>query len=168
MICCVEEQSDNILPFDAHALLQQVLEEGLARTRCPFEARAEVILTDDEGIREVNLAHRGKDRATDVLSFPAFTFPAPAAFDALVLNDTVRDPETGAVWIGDIILNQEAVLRQAEEYGHSAEREFAYLTVHALMHLIGHDHETKEEEELMRKAEEEVLCALKITRKQRP
>ncbi len=95
-----------------------------------------VMLTDDEGIRAVNIAFRGVDRATDVLSFPLNEL-RPGDFDPEACE---RDPETGALLLGDMMISVPRCLAQGEEYGHGYARELMYLTVHSVLHLLGYDH----------------------------
>ncbi len=95
-----------------------------------------VMLTDDEGIRNINRAFRGMDRATDVLSFPLNELE-PGAFDPEFCD---RDFETGAIMLGDVMISLERCQIQGEEYGHGFAREIQYLTVHSVLHLLGYDH----------------------------
>ena len=95
-----------------------------------------VMLTDDEGIRAVNSAFRGVDRATDVLSFPLNEL-RPGDFDPEACE---RDPETGALLLGDMMISVPRCLAQGEEYGHGYARELMYLTVHSVLHRLGYDH----------------------------
>lgn len=95
-----------------------------------------VMLTDDEGIRRVNREFRNVDRATDVLSFP-FNELIPGSFDASLCE---RDPESGAIVLGDMMISLERCAQQGEEFGHGFEREIMYLTVHSVLHLLGYDH----------------------------
>jgi probable rRNA maturation factor len=107
-----------------------LLAEGV---ECPCEVN--ILLTDDEGIRQVNLAMRQIDKATDVLSFPMFTLTPgehPTMDDA--------DPEDERVALGDMCLSVEHARAQAEAYGHSYEQEMCYLCVHSVLHLLGYDH----------------------------
>lgn len=99
---------------------------------------AEVSLTivNNEEIRELNREHRQKDSATDVLSFP---LGENGEFDT--------DPETNRIMLGDIVISAERAEQQAEEYGHSFEREMCFLATHSMFHLLGYDHEVSEEEE---------------------
>lgn len=102
------------------------------------EKTVSLILTDDAEIWSLNRQFRGVDRPTDVLSFPA-------------------DEEE---YLGDIFISVDRLLAQAEEYGHSAEREFAFLLVHGLLHLMGYDHHDPEQEQEMFTKQEEILNAL--------
>lgn len=114
-----------------------------------FGRRAEisVVFTDNEGIRELNRLYREKDSATDVLSFPIY--------EKEELPLQTEEP----VMLGDVVLSLERALQQAEEYGHSFEREVAFLTVHSMLHLLGYDHETGEEDRLAMRAREEAILA---------
>ncbi len=120
-----------------------------------IEAHTEVsvVLANDEYIHALNLEYRGKDCSTDVLSFALNEGDEPEVLDG---------PEE--VLLGDIIISVETATRQAEEYGHSLERELAYLTVHGILHLLGYDHMTEEEKTEMRQEEEHVLSLLGIHR----
>ena len=95
-----------------------------------------VLLTDDEGIREANREFRQVDSATDVLSFPLNEL-VPGAFRA---EGCERDMDTGAVLLGDIMINLNRCEQQGQEFGHGFSREIRYLTVHSVLHLLGYDH----------------------------
>ena len=105
-----------------------------------------VRLCGDEDIREINREYRQTDRATDVLSFPTVNYPkGVTAGRAERLIRRELDDELDACMLGDLILSIPHVLAQAEEYGHSPEREAAYLLVHGLCHLMGYDHMVEDE-----------------------
>ena len=129
--------------------------EGMA-LRCEIN----ILLTDDEGIRQVNRTMREIDRATDVLSFPMFDLAPgehPGAEDA--------DPDTGLVPLGDMCISLQRARAQAQEYGHSFEREVCYLCVHSVLHLLGYDHlDEGEMKRQMRTREEEIMKQLKLER----
>ena len=112
-----------------------------------------VTFLDDAAIQELNRDYRDKDRPTDVLSFALNEGDEPKIIDA---------PEEEL--LGDILISLETTARQAEEYGHSLERELAYLTVHGMLHLLGYDHEEPADQAEMRLEEEAVLAALGIVR----
>ena len=110
-----------------------------------------VTFTDNEKVRELNAQYRSIDRATDVLSFPLF-------------DEDFEDEEELA--LGDVVLSLEKAQEQAKEYGHSFEREVAFLVVHSVLHLLGYDHETSEEDEKeMFFRQEEIMKLLKLERK---
>ena len=117
-----------------------------------------VRLCSDETIREINAAHRGIDRTTDVLSFPTVIYPkgktAGSCSRTLMME---YDDETGACFLGDIVIAVPHVFSQAEEYGHSAEREACYLLIHGICHLMGYDHMEEADKKKMRSLEEKIL-----------
>ena len=112
-----------------------------------------IVLADDAYIHGLNRQYRDKDCPTDVLSFALNEGDEPEIIDG---------PEE--VLLGDIIISLETAARQAEEYGHSLERELAYLTVHGILHLLGYDHMNEEEKKEMRQEEKYVLSLLGIHR----
>ena len=121
----------------------------------------DVLLTDDEGIHQINLEQRGVDAPTDVLSFPMFEF-APGQPPA---EGAEIDPETGLLPLGDMVVSMERARAQGEEYGHGTKRELAYLAVHSVLHLLGYDHmDDGPQKARMRAREEAILNQLGITR----
>ncbi len=137
------------------ALIQAAAEAALRYEQFLQDAEIEVLLAAPEEIRAVNAEQRGIDRVTDVLSFPMEEEPFSAE----------ADPDTGAVFLGSMMLCPERALEQAAQYGHSPEREIAFLTVHSVLHLLGYDHELgeREEQEMFCK-QEEVLKEMGLTR----
>lgn len=131
-----------------------VLEKAAEVYGIDVATEVSVVLTDDKYIHELNYKYRGKDRPTDVLSFALNEGGEPEIIDG-----------PAEVLLGDIIISLETATKQAEEYGHSLEREMAYLTVHGILHLLGYDHEIEEEKQEMRKEEEYILGLLGIARK---
>ena len=128
-----------------------------------------VRLCGDEDIREINREYRQTDRATDVLSFPTVNYPkGVTAGRAERLIRRELDDELDACMLGDLILSIPHVLAQAEEYGHSPEREAAYLLVHGLCHLMGYDHMVEDEKKEMRAMEEKALGMAGIARGEGP
>lgn len=116
-----------------------------------------VTLTNPENIKKINEKYRGIDRATDVLSFPMFE---KEELDIKIKNKDFKFEDV----LGDIIISIEKVYEQAEEYGHSFEREFSYMIVHGFYHLMGYDHIEDLDKVQMRKKEENVLEKLNISR----
>lgn len=137
--------------------LEEILTAVLKKTAELYDvdARTEVsvVLVDDRYIKALNRDYRGRDYATDVLSFALNEGDEPEIIDG--------SPEN---LLGDIIISLETAARQAHDYGHSLEREIAFLTVHGMLHLLGYDHEMEEERREMRQEEEFVLGKLGITR----
>lgn len=134
--------------------------EGVRR-RCAVSVR----LCDDETIHEINREFRGIDRATDVLSFPMINYPrGVTAGKADKLLRQALDDELNACMLGDLIISVPHALAQAEEYGHSPEREAAYLLVHGICHLMGYDHIDPDDQRRMRAMEEKILNAVGMSR----
>ena len=142
------------------AFLRKVIRTALAAEGVDFPCEIDVLLTDDPGIRAINREMRQVDRATDVLSFPAFDLrpgELPGPEDA--------DPATGLVPLGDMMISLEHAARQSKEYGHSNRRELAYLVVHSVLHLLGYDHlDEGPQKARMREREEAILAQLGISR----
>lgn len=140
------------------ALIRRAVAAALAAEGRATGHEVDVRLTDDAGIHALNRALRGIDAPTDVLSFP---LEGPAGSGAHVAF--VRPP--GArVHLGDIVLSWPRAVAQAAEYGHSVEREAAYLAVHGLLHLLGYDHERPADAAVMRAREEAILAPLGLVR----
>ncbi len=113
-----------------------------------------VTFTDDEGIRAVNRQYRGIDKATDVLSFPLTDFEGGE-------EPPTDEPE---ISLGDVMISLERAEAQAQEFGHSFERETAFLTVHSMLHLLGYDHERSSEEDMeMRRKQREILESMGLS-----
>ncbi len=154
----IEYEAEKKLDFDYESIIRNVVEEALDYEKCPYEAEVNVILTDNEAIQEINRDHRQIDRPTDVLSFPMINYESPSQFDRL--EDYVEDyfnPETGELVLGDIVVSVDKVEEQAEKYGHSQERELAFLVAHSMLHLCGYDHMEEEERLEMERKQEEIL-----------
>ena len=155
----------NRLPdFDAEALLDRVAEAVRQEEGCPSACAVEVLLTDNEAIREINRSERGIDAPTDVLSFPLLDLPAPGDFSLLEADPLLFDPDSGELLLGDVVISMDKVFSQAEEYGHSPRRELAFLMTHSLFHLFGYDHESEEERLKMEEKQESVLQKMGIPR----
>ena len=121
--------------------------EGIPEENCEFS----VSFVDREEIKELNSTYRGVDKVTDVLSFPQVE-----NFNEL--------PENQIICLGDIVICEDRAKEQAEEFGHSYEREIIYLFTHSVLHLLGYDHMDEEEKAEMREREEEVMTELKLKR----
>ena len=142
------------------AFIRKVIRTALSAQRVDFPCEVDVLVTNDEEIHALNREARQVDRATDVLSFPAFDLQPgelPGPEDA--------DPGTGLVPLGDMMISMEHVAAQAKEYGHSNRRELAYLTVHSVLHLLGYDHlDEGPMKRQMREREEAILGEFGIAR----
>lgn len=138
----------------AAALIKKAACRALEKEGIAESCLISVLLSDDEGIRRVNREFRGVDSATDVLSFPLNEL-VPGAFSA---EDCERDPDSGRILLGDMMISLERCAAQGEEYGHGFEREIQYLTVHSVLHLLGYDHlDEGKMKKQMRAREKEIM-----------
>lgn len=155
-IYITNEQDKLEITAALRGLIRRAIGAALKYEGFPYDAEVSVTLVDNEGIRTLNAEYRNIDRATDVLSFPMYEGGEIDEGDVL---------EGEPVSIGDIVLSLERAEEQAKEFGHSFEREVAFLCVHSVLHLLGYDHELGEEEEKdMFARQEAVLVKMKLTR----
>ena len=158
-----EARQTTELPY--REIIQKVIEAALDDIECPFEAEISVLLTDNDEIRRMNQEFRQIDRATDVLSFPLLAFASPGDFShAEKEYEDCFNPESGELMLGDIVISMDKVREQAENYGHSQERELAFLVAHSMYHLFGFDHMNEAEAAVMEQRQKDLLCGLHINR----
>ena len=156
---CVCREKRGLGHPEAARLVKSAVRAALKAEGVSEECVVNVMLTDDEGIRRVNREFRNVDRATDVLSFP-FNELVPGAFDP---EGCERDPESGRLLLGDMMISLERCASQGEEFGHGFEREIRYLTVHSVLHLLGYDHvDEGEMKRRMRAREKEIMGDIDI------
>lgn len=150
--------------FDAYSLgnpavssvIKKCVEATLLAENIHTACEVNVLVTDDDTIRDINNRTRGIDKATDVLSFPMFSFtPGVPPQD---WQDYI-DPETGLCPLGDMAISLERARSQAKEFGHSARREVGYLTIHSILHLLGYDHLDEGPEKARMRAREDAIAA---------
>ena len=159
-----EEEGSLELPLNCEELATKVIEAALDYVECPYDAEVNLLLTMNEEIHEMNLNFRQIDRPTDVLSFPMVDYEVAGSFDFLEEADEYFHPESGELMLGDIVISKEKVVSQAEEYGHSIEREYAFLIAHSMLHLFGYDHMEEEERVEMEEKQKAILNELQILR----
>lgn len=165
MTSFVENETEIGLAFDIQEVLNSIMEAVMEMENCPYETTVNLLLTDNAGIREYNKNYRDMDRETDVLSFPNIPFENAGDFTPVESNEAdYFDPDSGELVLGDIILSVERIQAQAQEYGHSELREFAFLTAHSMFHLCGYDHMEEKDATVMEKKQEAILQKLCITR----
>ena len=146
------DQEGITLTYKTKMLVRRAVEATLDYEQYSNPCEVSVTFTDNEGIHKLNRQYRGVDRPTDVLSFPLFDYEGES-------EEPPVDELMGM--LGDIVLSLEQAKKQAEEYGHSFEREVAFLCVHSMLHLLGYDHETGEEDELdMRRRQGEIMMRM--------
>lgn len=165
MILTIEKEYELDLGFNTEDLANKVIDYSFSKFHIPFEYSAGLFTVDNESIREINNEHRGIDKPTDVLSFPAIEFEKAGILpDVEGQKEVYFDPENESLYMGDIIVSLDKVKEQAEEYGHSTYREFAFLLIHSCLHLMGYDHMEPEEEKEMFALQNEILEELGISR----
>ena len=160
----LENEEGPELNLDYMEIANLVTEGVLDYENCPYESQVELLLTNNAEIQRINNEFRGIDRPTDVLSFPMIEYDSPADFSSVEEDDSNFDPETGELILGNIVISKEKVIAQAEEYGHSVKREFAFLIAHSMLHLLGYDHMEDEERLVMEEKQRNILDNLGITR----
>jgi len=147
----VNRQRKEHTPKSLKDLIRATVNRVLEYEGVSLSAEMSVLFVDDRGIRELNRDFREIDRATDVLSFPSGEYPP--------------DEDADYLYVGDMALSLERARRQAEEYGHSYEREVAFLTAHSVLHCLGYDHvDGPEQEKEMFSRQEAILQGMGITR----
>lgn len=165
MTSYVENETEVEMPFDMQEILDKIMDVVMEMEACPYETTVNLLLTDNAGIREYNKNYRELDQETDVLSFPNICFERAGDFGQVEKQEAdCFDPDSGELILGDIILSADRILLQAQEYGHSVLREFAFLTAHSMFHLCGYDHMDEQEAAVMEQKQEAVLRRLGIVR----
>jgi probable rRNA maturation factor len=149
------------VPPDIPPAMEKTILAALSAEGVGVPCEVNVLLTDDEGIHQLNLEMRGVDNPTDVLSFPMFQLEPGVPPE----GEDYLEPATGRCPLGDMCISLERAQAQAAEFGHSLEREICYLTVHSVLHLLGYDHmDDGPMKAQMREREEDILGKLGIVR----
>ena len=162
----VENEVNADFGFDIEELSVLVAGKVLEMEGCDHPVEIGLTITGDDGIQEMNRDFRGIDKPTDVLSFPNVSYEEAGDFSVMDSDQKVDllNPDTGAYMFGDIVINEARVRSQAEEYGHSLKREFAFLVAHSMLHLCGYDHMEEDEAKVMEEKQRNVLSSLGINR----
>lgn len=129
---------------DNEAAIERAVEAVLTEEECDGDFEISVSFVTNEEIKELNKEYRNVDSETDVLSFP------------------MNEEFDGVTILGDIVISTQKIIEQADDFGHSPEREMIYLTVHSMLHLLGYDHMENDEKSAMRAKEKEIMKNLKI------
>lgn len=154
----IEVSYENIPEDNSYEyIINRVVKEVLKEENIVHDVSVDVILTDNDGIHKINKEHRDVDSATDVLSFPMYEK------DEISKLKEPKEDDVEEI-LGDIVVSIPKAKEQAEEYGHSFERELAYLVCHGMHHLLGYDHIEEEDKKVMREHEERVLTNLQLFR----
>ena len=158
MIYIENEQEKLTVTEEIEELINTVIEASLKYEKIEETAEVNVLIVDNEAIRQINNEQRNIDSATDVLSFPMLDFENGK------MIKTDADYFEGDLVLGDIVVSFERAKEQSEEFGHSFNREVGFLICHSMLHLLGYDHMADEERQIMRKKEEAILESINLTR----
>jgi len=170
MSVIIENEIEFDFGFDIEYLVEELVSATLKNAVLlnaldNIKTEISVVISDNFGIRFFNREFRGIDKDTDVLSFPVLEFERPGDFSKIDFNDCKYfNQDTGDFILGDMIISSDKVVSQSMEYGHSIKREFSFLVVHSILHLIGYDHENERDEKIMREKQTMILDSLGITR----
>lgn len=148
MTLLTDNRTEEIVDEEIMKELERVAYETLVYDEFDTECEVSLSIVNDEEIKEINSNFRNIDKSTDVLSFPQIDYD---------LDETVMTNEKDEIVLGDIIISIDTAKRQAEEFGHSLKRELCFLTVHSMLHLLGYDHMTDDEEKEMFAKQKEIL-----------
>lgn len=161
-----ENDTDDIFDFDIENISSMVILKTLEEHNIEENVSVSLMIVDEDTIKSINAENRDIDKVTDVLSFPNIEFENEGDLSILDSSDKFDyyDPEDGRLILGDIIICSKKVKEQADSYGHSEKREFAFLVAHSILHLLGYDHIDDDERELMEEKQRNILDSLKITR----
>ena len=160
MTCLFDSEVEITWDFDHINLYERAVDAALTVEGCPYEATVSLLLTDDEGIRQINKDTRDIDSATDVLSFPMLEYEAPSDFSDKEEDPENFDPISGELILGDIVLSADHIESQARAYGHDFQREFAFLIVHSMLHLCGYDHMEESDRKIMEERQKIIMDRL--------
>lgn len=149
------------VPFSFRRTIRRLYAQAEKTLKLADVFEVAVSFIPDEEMRALNNRTRSVDRVTDVLSFPAIVFKD---FSDRTLFDADVNPETCLYGLGDVVICLGQARRQAEEYGHSAKREVGFLALHGLLHLLGYDHVTADDEKVMTALQNKILSECKINR----
>jgi probable rRNA maturation factor len=161
MAVLIENLQNNIEVTDkTEKLIRRAVETALEIEEFDTPSEISIMLVDDLKIREINKEQRNIDKATDVLSFPMVEM-----FEGQIIsNEGDFDLDENLLLLGDIIVSMDKTMEQSMEYGHSFERELAFLATHGVFHLLGYDHEEEEMENKMMEKQEKVLAMMDLKR----
>ena len=168
--------------FDEKSLSKKIAKTVFEMEKCQFDFSFSISLVSNKKIRLINKQERGIDKATDVLSFPNLEYDKPSTFKKYVkiingkskkdgskfksylIDITALDVENNTIFLGDVIISYDMLVKQAKLYNHSIKREYSFLLTHSLLHLLGYDHMIEKDEKKMFRKQDEVLNKLKIYR----
>lgn len=163
----VDNETSYVINESLKKKLEQIIKAVTDSEKFDYPFEVNLLITDNEGIKEYNTNYRKIEKETDVISFPNLDFEKAACYDALeseYAQINYYNLDTEEVVLGDIIISHEKVTSQAKEYGHSESRELCFLIAHSMLHLLGYDHMEKEEAIVMESKQKAILDNLGFTK----
>lgn len=158
-------EAEETLGFDYEETARCIGEAVLRAEGFPYETEVDLALTSDREIHRVNRQFRDIDAPTDVLSFPAIPMEGPMDLQMLSSDENAyKNPDSGNIMLGDIMISVPRAFSQAAAYGHSVKREFSFLFAHSMLHLLGYDHIEPAQARIMEEKQENILKSLGIDR----
>lgn len=164
MTLTIEEETELFFGFDHKKLAEEVIRTVLEIEQFPYEAEINLLLVSLEEIQDINHNQRQIDCPTDVLSFPMIAYDCPGNFFEIEQDQDNFNPDTGEALLGDIVLCIDKVREQAKQFGHSEKREYAFLILHSVLHLLGYDHMEPKEAKQMEDKQNHILDRMGIAR----
>ncbi len=168
-----DNQTDYEFDFDYKKVANDVITKTLLHEQFKYDVEVSITFVNEESIREINKEYRDIDNSTDVLSFPMIEYDSDYSriserkeemYDFLIDVIDIKNPDTDEIILGDIVLCVPVIINQAKEYNHSILREYAFLIVHSMLHLLGFDHIEEDERIIMENKQNLILESLSITR----
>ncbi len=148
---------------EMNALAEKSVEAALKAEGITNQIEVSLTVVDNDEIQIINHEQRGKDVPTDVLSFPMIEYGLYDSVEAAIAAEPVN-PDNGLIYLGDIVISWDKVLEQKEAYGHGINREFSFLIVHSMLHLLGYDHMNDDDEKVMTQRQKVIMSDLGIER----
>ncbi len=155
MTVWIDNQTDNCIFEDYENLLREIVFLCIKEEKYSENIEVSISIVYNEQIQALNKEFRNIDKPTDVLSFPMIEFEN---------NNFNLNIDTNEIILGDIIISIEKAIEQAIEFGHSLQREIAFLTAHSMFHLMGYDHQNDKDEYIMKQKQEKILTSINLTR----
>lgn len=168
-----DNQTDYEFDFDYKKVANDVINKTLLHEQFKYDVEVSITFVNEESIRKINKEYRDIDNSTDVLSFPMIEYDSDYSriserkeemYDFLIDVIDIKNPDTDEIILGDIVLCVPVIINQAKEYNHSILREYAFLIVHSMLHLLGFDHIEEDERIIMENKQNQILESLSITR----
>ena len=168
-----DNQTDYEFDFDYKKVANDVITKTLLHEQFKYDVEVSITFVNEESIRKINKEYRDIDNFTDVLSFPMIEYDSDYSriserkeemYDFLIDIIDIKNPDTDEIILGDIVLCVPVIINQAKEYNHSILREYAFLIVHSMLHLLGFDHIEEDERIIMENKQNQILESLSITR----